>query len=334
MSFASAWTLWVLLPAWVLWILLQLRGRGRATIRFPTLTHLRSASSVAPFLWLATTRLRWLAALLCILALARPQSGRSETKLRTEGIDIVLAIDTSGSMKALDLDADVSDVNRRRNRLQVVQAVVDDFIRRRGDDQIGMVVFGTQAFTQCPLTLDHGIVSAFLARLAIGMAGDATAIGDAIGTAVKRLNGSKAKSKVVILLTDGEQTAGVLAPIKAAEVAATFGIKVYTVGTGTRGKAPVVAQSLFGPVVQWEEVSIDEDVLRQVAQATGGQYYRATDTAGLEEVYTKIDLLERTELTSNAYMEYDERFGWFVIPAMMLLFVEQFLLGTRLRRLP
>jgi Ca-activated chloride channel family protein len=265
--------------------------------------------------------------------MARPQTGRTQTQVRTEGIDIVLVVDTSGSMRALDLDAD-RQIARRRNRLEVVKDVVESFVGKRDNDQIGIVVFGSEAFTQCPLTLDHGIVGTFLERLEIGMAGDATAIGSALGTAVKRLKESQAKSKVVILLTDGRSNAGSLSPLKAAEVAATFGIKVYTIGAGTRGKAPFIVDSFFGQRVVYESVEIDEETLRRIAETTGGQYFRAEDSGALEAIYDQIDQLEKTEIEMHSYMEYNERFRWFVIPALILLLAEIVLLGTRFRKLP
>jgi Ca-activated chloride channel family protein len=251
----------------------------------------------------------------------------------TEGIDIVLAIDASGSMQALDLDAE-RPIRERRNRLEVVKDVIARFVEKRESDQIGMVVFGSEAFTQCPLTLDHGIVATFIEGLELGVAGDATAIGDGLGTAVKRLKSSKAKSRVVVLLTDGEQNAGALSPEKAAEIAKTFGIRVYTVGAGTRGKAPVLVDTIFGKSIVEQDFPVDEAVLRRVAEITGGAYFRAEDTAGLASVYDQIDRLEKSEIVSQAYMEYDERFGVFVVPALALLLFEIGLLGTRLRKLP
>ena len=253
--------------------------------------------------------------------------------MRTEGIDIVLVIDTSGSMQALDLDAS-RRIADRRNRLDVVKGVVDEFVKKRDDDQLGLVVFGAEAFTQCPLTLDHGIVATFMERIEIGMAGDATAIGSAVGTAVKRLKDSDAKSKVIVLLTDGRSNAGSLSPTKAAEVAATFGIKIYTIGAGGQGKAPFIVDSFFGKQVVYQDVEIDEETLRKIADLTGGKYFRAEDEEALKQIYEEIDQLEKTEITMSSYMEYNEQFRWFVIPALGLLLLEVVLLGTRFRKLP
>ena len=271
---------------------------------------------------------------LLMVAMIRPQTGRKHTEVVTEGVDIMLTLDASMSMEALDLDPDRS-IDSRRNRLEVVKNVVEDFIKGRPNDQIGMVVFGTDAFTQCPLTTDHGIVATFLERIQTGIAGEATAIGSAVGTAVKRLKDSQAKSKVIILLTDGRNTAGMISPRKAAQIAKSFGIKIYTIGAGTRGKAPFLARGgIFGQHVQWQEVQIDEELLQEMAETTGGRYFRAVDAEALGQIYDTIDQLERTEIKTKSYMEYNERFSMFVFPALGLLLLEVFLLGTRLRKIP
>jgi Ca-activated chloride channel family protein len=338
---ADRWLLWALVPLFLAWSLvwwirpwLAKRRRQRASIRYSsigTLQRLRPSRAVT--LRRVVEALRIISVALLIMAMARPQTGRKHTEVRTEGIDIVLVLDTSGSMQALDLDADRA-IEQRRNRLDVATAVVEEFVEGRKNDQVGLVVFGSEAFTQCPLTLDHGILTTFLERVKIGMAGDATAIGSALGTAVKRLRDSKAESKVVILLTDGRSNAGALSPLKAAEIAETFGIKVYTIGAGTRGKAPFVVDSFFGKQIVYESVEIDEDTLRQIADQTGGAYYRAEDKEALESIYKEIDQLEKTEVTTSTYMEYNERFRMFVFPAMALLLLEIVLLGTRFRKLP
>jgi Ca-activated chloride channel family protein len=339
--FANRWMFWVLGPLFVLWVAAWFfvpwwahRRRRAAAVRFSniqTLTRLRPSKTLV--LRRIFEGLRIAAVALLLIAMARPQTGRTQTQVRTEGIDIVLVLDTSGSMQALDLDAD-RRISERRNRLEVVKDVVETFVQKRDNDQIGLVVFGAEAFTQCPLTLDHGIVATFLDRLEIGMAGDATAIGSALGTAVKRLKDSEAESKVIILLTDGRSNAGSLSPRKAAEVAATFDVKVYTIGAGTRGQAPFIVDSIFGRQVVYQDVEIDEKTLRQIAEKTGGRYFRAEDEEALEEIYREIDELEKTEITMSSYMEYNERFRWFVIPALALLLLEVVLLGTRFRKLP
>ncbi len=339
--FAHPWMLWVLGPLFVLWVAAWFlvpwwahRRRHAAAVRF---SNIRTLERLKPSKTLVLRRifegLRILAVALLMIAMARPQTGRTQTQVRTEGIDIVLVLDTSGSMRALDLDAD-RRISQRRNRLEVVKDVVETFVEQRDNDQIGLVVFGAEAFTQCPLTLDHGIVATFLDRLEIGMAGDATAIGSALGTAVKRLRDSDAESKVIILLTDGRSNAGSLSPLKAAEVAATFDVKIYAIGAGTRGQAPFIVDTVFGQRVAYENVEIDEETLGEIAERTGGRYFRAEDEEALEQIYREIDELEKTEITMSSYMEYNERFRWFVIPALALLLLEVVLLGTRFRKLP
>jgi Ca-activated chloride channel family protein len=339
--FADPWLLWVLaiimvlwLGAWALLPWLARRRRQAAAVRFSnieTLQRLRPSRTI--MMRRLVLGLRLLAVILLMLGMARPQTGRTHSKVRTEGIDIVLVVDTSGSMQALDLDAD-RPIQSRRNRLEVVKTVVDSFVKKRENDQIGLVVFGSEAFTQCPLTLDHGIIASFLERLEIGMAGEQTAIGSAIGTAIKRLKDSQAKSKVVVLLTDGRSNAGSLSPRKASEVAKTFDVKIYTIGAGTRGQAPFIVDSFFGEQVVYQAVEIDEATLKEVAERTGGAYFRAEDATALKAIYDQIDELEKTEITMHSYMEYNERFRWFVYPALALLLLEVVLLGTRFRKLP
>ncbi|OGR11307.1 MAG: hypothetical protein A2341_15090 [Deltaproteobacteria bacterium RIFOXYB12_FULL_58_9] len=340
MFFSDSWLLWILGPLYLLWvsawIVMRLRRRGSTStaLRFPTLKNLQR---LKPSRTLGLRRLfqglRLLSVALILVAMARPQTGRTHTRVTTEGIDIMLVLDTSGSMQALDLGEGVS-IADRKNRLEVVKEVVARFIEKRENDQIGMVVFGEQAFTQCPLTLDHGIVATFLDRVEIGMAGDRTAVGSALGTAVKRLQKSKAKSKVVILLTDGRNNAGSLSPATAAEIAKTVGVKVYTVGAGKRGKAPFLVDTVMGKHVAYQDESLDEELLKKIAMQTGGQYFRAEDRAGLESIYGQIDELERTEVEMSSYQEYNEKFPWFVLPALILLLIEVVLLGTRFRKVP
>ena len=274
--------------------------------------------------------LRILSLILLLAALARPQAGKRFSEIRSDGIDIILALDTSGSMQALDFTLN----NERVDRLEVVKKVVNDFIHKRPADRMGLVVFGTDAFTQCPLTLDHGILVEFLKKIEIGMAGEATAIGSAIGTGVKRLKDLKAKSKVLILLTDGRSNAGRIEPLKAAELAKTFAIKVYTIGVGTRGQAPFLQDGFFGKHYIYQQVDIDEDTLREVANITGGKYYRATETTELEKIYAEIDQLEKTEVKVKEYTQYNELFHWFLIVGLILLLLEIFLGHTWLRKIP
>jgi len=242
--------------------------------------------------------LRVLVIILLVFALARPQSGKAHSKVTTEGIDIVLALDVSGSMLAEDFQLK----NKRRNRLYVAKEVVKDFIEWRENDRIGMVVFAGQAYTQCPLTLDYDVLLQFLEKVEIGMVEDGTAIGSAIGVCVNRLKSSKAKSKVVILLTDGRNNAGGIDPLTAAELSKTFGMKIYTVGAGTKGLAPYPVKNLFGlKTYRSIQIDIDEEGLTEIAKITGGKYFRATDTASLKEVYRQIDSLEKTKMEEAKY---------------------------------
>ena len=300
-------------------------------IRFSSLSILKSLgaqSRIHPRLIL--TLMRAIALALFIFALARPQSGKTFTEINSEGVDILLAIDTSGSMQALDFKRKDEPVNR----LTIVQEVVGKFIDQRAGDRMGLVVFGEEAFTQCPLTLDHGILLDFLEKTEIGMAGESTAIGSAIGVGCNRMNDIKAKSKIIILLTDGRNTAGKISPIKAAELAQSFGIKIYTIGVGTNGKAPFLVDSIFGKRYVYQEVDLDEDTLKLIASTTGGEYFRATDTARLKEIYEVIDNLEKTEVKIKEYTEYNEVFHWFLIPGLLLLLLEILLGQTRLRKIP
>ena len=341
MTFEDLWLLAVLAPVlavWaVLWILLPRWRRRRgldSSIRFSTLAQARRLRT--PFtlaLRRAARALRWVTIALVVLAMARPQTGRKLTQVSSEGIDVVLVMDTSGSMQALDLDSD-RPIQRRRNRLAVARDVVREFVEGRPHDLLGLVVFGDEAFTQCPLTLDHTVLRDLLDDVEVGVAGDRTAIGSAVGTAVKRLVRSRAKSKVVVLLTDGRSNAGTLAPATAAELARSQGVKIYTIGAGARGRAPFLVESVFGPRVVYQDVEIDEEQLRSIAQVTGGAYYRAEDREALRRIYEEIDRLERTEITTESYVEYEDRYPWAVMAALGLLLVETLLLGTRLRALP
>ncbi|NOZ87720.1 MAG: VWA domain-containing protein [Deltaproteobacteria bacterium] len=336
--FEDPLVLWIGIPFLVLWtaaLFYFVLGKSRASVKFSQVSRLKQIKpSRTVALRKAIQLLRVIVIALLLVAAARPQTGRKESKIRTKAIDIMLVIDTSGSMKALDLDAH-KRISARRNRLQVVKDVVRSFIKQREDDQIGLVVFGDDAYTQCPLTLDHGVLLDLLDRVQIGMAGENTALGAGLGTAVKRLKKSKAKSKVVVLLTDGRNNAGTLTPRKAAEVAKAFGIKVYTIGAGTRGQAPfIVDAGIFGKQVRYMNVEIDEDTLKDMAEKTGGHYYRATDADTLKNIYETINKLEKTEIVVKSYMDYDEHFDWFVIPAIVLLVLEIVLLGTRFRKVP
>jgi Ca-activated chloride channel family protein len=264
---------------------------------------------------------------LLVLALARPRMGHAYREQVTRGVDIMLVLDCSGSMASEDF--------KPHNRLWVAKDVVKDFIQRRPDDRLGLVVFSGQAFTQCPLTLDHGILLTFVDAVELGMIEDGTAIGNALATAVDRLRRSDAKSRIVVLLTDGQNNRGEVAPLTAAQIAQTFGVKVYTVGVGTRGFAMMpVEDPVFGKRYVQTQVNIDEETLEAVAQRTGGRYFRATDAEKLKEIYGTIDQLEKTEVKVRERIDWSDRFAWFLVPGLALLLGVALLEATYLRRLP
>ena len=328
--FADPWLL-ILLLAVPLMVFYELKKMGSSRIRFSSLETLKALKPARSLAWRKVLLiLRCAAMSLLIMALARPQSGTTSTEIITEGVDIMLCLDTSGSMNALDFQLE----NKRVNRLQVVKKVVDEFIRGRQNDRIGMVVFAEEAFTQCPLTLDYGVLLSFLDRLEIGMAGDTTAIGSALATCVKRLKDLKSKSKVIILLTDGRNNTGTISPATAADIAKTHGIKVYTIGAGTEGEAPFLVDSLFGKHYVYQKVDLDEETLKEIAQKTGGRYFRATNTEALKTIYQQIDKMEKTEAKMKEYMEYDELFTYFLIPALCLILLEILLANTRFMKIP
>ena len=282
MSFAEPW--WLLLLLLLVPMVFSYR-RQRVALKYPSISlFLKLKRSRWSFLKDFLFFLRCLIILLLTLALARPQSGRSDIRQKTEGLDIMLVVDTSGSMKALDFSID----GKRRDRLYVVKEVLGDFIQKRADDRLGMVVFGTHAFAQAPLTLDHDVLLQYLKFMEIGMAGEATAIGDAVGVALNRLKGLESKSKIIILLTDGSNTSGKLDPLEVSNVAKALGVKIYTIGVGSDGLVPFPTD--FG--YQKVKVEIDEKLLKKIAGDTEGKYFRAKDTEGLAEIYKTIDQLE------------------------------------------
>ncbi|HHT9137587.1 MAG TPA: vWA domain-containing protein [Candidatus Wunengus sp. YC60] len=309
-----------------------LRRKGTNQVLFPSLETLKKLkpSFFQRYRYILIV-LRSAAIVLFVVALARPQYGNERTRVTTEGIDIVLAVDVSGSMLAEDFEMG----GRRYNRLYVIKQVVKDFIQRRSNDRIGLVVFSGRAYTQCPMTLDYGMLLQLLEKVEIGMIEDGTAIGSAISSSVDRLRGTKAKSKVVILLTDGRNNAGEIDPFTSAEIAKTFGIKIYTIGAGTKGLAPFPAVDLFGnKVMRQVKIDIDDESLTEIAKITDGKYYRATDTESLKEIYSQIDKLEKTESEVAHYTEYNELFHYFLLPAFGLLLFELGLTKTRFRKIP
>ncbi len=270
--------------------------------------------------------LRMLAIGAVVVALARPQTGITSETVLTEGIDIVIALDISSSMLAEDLTP---------NRLEAAKTVASDFVSGRRNDRIGLVAFAGQAFTQAPLTLDYSVVTTLLGGLQSGMIEDGTAVGMGLATAIKRLQASEAASKVVILLTDGRSNRGEIGPVTAGQMAQALGVRVYTIGAGARGTARVpVDDPLRGRVYATMQVDVDEATLQQVAELTGGRYFRATDTESLEAIWEEIDELERTEIEVENFTQYAERFPVALGIGFLLVLVELALSQTVLRRLP
>jgi Ca-activated chloride channel homolog len=288
----------------------------------------RSRSRVGGWIWLMPL----LAAALMIVGLARPQRGHSRTEITANGIDIVLALDVSGSMQALDFKVD----GRRVNRIEVVKSVVSKFIEERPNDRIGLIAFAAAPYLVSPLTLDHDWLQQNLERVTTAVANeDGTAIGSAIAASVNRLRATTAKSKVVILLTDGMNNTGKIAPIAAAEAAKAMGVKIYTIGVGVRGMAPVPVRDEAGNMhIMMDKVDVDEKTLQTVADGTGGSFYRATDTDSLQKIYQQINRLETTARTVQKFEHYEELYSWALIPAAALLGLGLLLQHTRFRRLP
>ncbi|HEX4348994.1 MAG TPA: VWA domain-containing protein [Verrucomicrobiae bacterium] len=276
--------------------------------------------------------LRWLTLALFIVALAQPRLTKSTTEVKASGIDIVAALDLSGSMISEDFELH----GERVNRVNMAKSVLKTFIDKRPNDRIGLVVFAAQAFIATPLTLDHDYLQDNLARLEIGtINSDSTAIGDALTTAINRLRDLKAKSKIIILATDGQNNSGKVEPLLAAEAAATLGIKVYTVGIGKQGEAPMPVQDPFGrKTYRMMRVDVDEDTLQKIAAQTGGKYYRADNAEKFQKIYDEIDKLEKTEAVINKYTEYKELYPWIVAAGLALLLMELVLAQTAFRRLP
>ncbi|MGE0267747.1 MAG: VWA domain-containing protein [Candidatus Omnitrophota bacterium] len=274
--------------------------------------------------------LRYLTIILFMVALAGPRLVSEETIRKSEGIDIVLAVDTSGSMAAEDFKLD----NRRVNRLEIVKKVVAEFILQRTSDRIGLIAFAALAYTVTPLTTDYDWVLKNLERIQLGLIKDGTGIGSAIMTSVSRLKTSQAKSKVIILLTDGENTVVEIKPTEAARVAQSFGIKIYTIGSGTDGDVPFPVEFLGRKFYQKIRGNLDEETLKEIADITGGRYFRATDSDQLKRVYDEIDSLEKTEVEEAGYFEYTELYDIFLLVALGLLFVEILLSNSVLMRVP
>ena len=287
----------------------------------------RGRSKIGMLMWM----LPILAGSLMIVGLARPQRADGRSEVTANGIDIVLGLDVSGSMQALDFRIE----NQRVNRIEVVKTVVSKFIDERPDDRIGIIAFAGAPYLVSPITLDHDWLQQNLDRVAVGGVDDGTAIGSAIAAGVNRLRLTQAKSKVIILLTDGVNNTGKISPIAAAEAARAMGVKIYTIGVGVRGDAPIPIRDAMGNArMVMAKVDVDEKTLQAVADATGGKFYRATDTDSLQRIYEQINRLEKNAQTVQKFEHTEELYPWALIPALGILGLSLLLQQTRLRRLP
>jgi len=325
-EFANPKLLWLLLlvPVLILWYILR-HKKQEASLSFSDLKGMVKM----PKTWKAYLRhllfaLKMAALALLIVALARPQSSSTNSTSNIEGIDIVLAMDVSGSMLARDLKPD---------RLTAAKNVASDFVQGRPGDRMGLVIFSGESFTQVPLTTDHGVMLNMLAEMKNGLIEDGTAIGDGLATAISRLKDSEAISKVVILLTDGMNNAGSVDPYTAAEIAKLYGIRVYTIGVGSYGTAPYPVQTPFGTQIQQMKVEIDERLLSTIANSTGGKYFRANNNQKLDEIYQEIDQLERSKIEVTEFRRLHEEFYPLVAWALALLLLEFILRKTIFRTL-
>lgn len=317
----------ILVPLFIVWYFWNQKSSLPA-IRFSDSSSLREVTvTMRQRLRHTQFAFRMLAFALLVFVLARPQSSSSEDKVTTEGIDIVMALDISGSMNAEDL---------KPNRIEAAKENALNFISERANDRIGIVLFAGESFTQAPITIDHDVLVNLFKDIKIGLIDqDGTAIGMGLATAVSRLKDSDAKSKVVILLTDGVNNTGFIAPLTAAEIADEYGITVYTIGVGTRGKAPIPVQDAFGRTFrQMMDVDIDEPTLKEIAKLTGGEYFRATDNKALAEIYAKIDDMVKTKVEVATFNRYSEKFLPFMIAALVLFGLEILGRYTIFRTLP
>lgn len=326
-NFAYPWLLWLLLllPLMIAWYVLR-QKQQQSALKLSTLSIYKKQSTVQNTFIHLPFVIRLLTVTLLILAIARPQSKNDEERVEGEGIDIMLCMDVSGSMLAEDFTP---------NRMEAAKEVAVKFIEGRKTDRIGLVIFSGESFTQCPLTTDHGVLISQVYGVRSGVLQDGTAIGSGLATGVERLKKSESKSKVVILLTDGENNGGLIDPATAMEIAKTFNVKVYTIGVGTEGFATMPQQSAGGGITRTQEkVNIDEKLLKEIARQTGGAYFRATDNESLQNIYSQIDQLEKTKIETSRFAKYAEEFYWLAIAAAVLLLIELWLRYKVFRKFP
>lgn len=312
------------------WLILKKRAQRQAALQYANVAPVRAGRGWKSRLRPLLTVTRLVALALLIVGLARPQFVQAKEIVKGEGLDIVLALDISGSMASLDFQP--------QNRLEAAKRVIGDFIGERTYDRIGLVVFAREAFNQSPMTTDHAVLNRLLetVRLAPDLKiNDGTAIGLGIANAANMLKDSQAKSRVVILLTDGVNNAGQIDPQTAANAAQALGLKVYTIGMGKTGQVPVPVTDMFGgKQVVYQESEIDEESLKQIAAKTGGMYFRAEDTRGLQQIYDRINQLEKSQIEITNFTQHVELMGWLLIPALALLLGEQLFSQTFFRRIP
>ena len=328
MFFEYPHLLWLLvIPALLIvhYIYLELCGR-RPHLRVSDIRYWKAGGkSVLSYLRHAPMLLRTVALSMIIIAIARPRSSSKMDKIDTEGIDIVLAMDVSTSMLARDFTPD---------RISAAKDIAIEFISQRPSDRIGIVVFAGESYTQCPLTTDRATLINLMKEIQTGLIEDGTAIGNGLATAVARMQGSDAKSRVVILLTDGVNNRGEITPQTAADIAKTYGIRVYTIGVGANGTAPYPVITPWGVQMQDVEVEIDEDLLKGIAETTGGRYFRATDNTKLSEIYSEINKMEKARTTIDSFPVYKELFMDFALAALICLLLEVVFNAFILKRLP
>ena len=317
-----------LLVAGMIYYHLRARRFKSATVKYSDLRIIKRAARTnrQRFRFMLTV-LRVLAVVLLIVAFARPRSGTEVKEVTSEGIDIMLALDVSSSMQAEDF--------KPHNRLFVAKEEIKKFVNKRLNDRIGLVVFARHSFTQCPLTVDYGVLLNFVDQVDFGIIEDGTAIGMAIANGVNRLRESKAKSKIIILLTDGDNNAGEIDPLTAANLADAFDIKIYTIGAGKPGNAMYPYNDpIFGKRYVYRPTKIDEKTLKEIADRTDGKYFRARSGEELEEIYTLIDSMEKTEIKVSAHIQYRELFVYFVYAGLLFLVLEMLLANTYFKKLP
>ncbi|MBR4952144.1 MAG: VWA domain-containing protein [Alistipes sp.] len=326
MTFQNPEILWLLvlvplLVAYYIWV-----GRQRATLLVSTLGSGRAPRTLRYWLRHLPQALRLISLSLFIVALARPVEQHAESETTIEGIDIVLAMDISGSMLAQDF---------KPNRIESSKKIASEFVADRHGDRLSIVAFAGEAFTQCPLTSDRSAVQTSLARLRSGIIDDGTAIGNGLATAINRLRESSSKSKVVVLLTDGVNNSGSMSPLMAADIAKNMGIKVYTIGVGRRGQAPTPVMDAFGNVgLAMMNVEIDEELLREISSLTGGKYFRAENAEALTKIYDEIDQMEKSKVEINDYISYEELYLGWLVWGLILLIAELLISRVVLNRLP